>query len=76
MRVGTDEADATLTNALSMSSQFALKMDAAAREIRRVVDVVAGWKKHFASHGVRKNDIAQLVEQIDRPFLADQRRDC
>jgi len=75
MRVGTEEADATLTNALSMSSQFSLKKDAAVREIRHVIDVVAGWKKHFAARGVGKNDIAQLVEQIDRPFLADQRRD-
>lgn len=75
MRVGTDEADATLTNALSMSTQFGLKKDAAVREIRRVVDVVAGWKKHFASQRVGKSDIEQLVEQIDRPFLAEQRRD-
>jgi serine/threonine-protein kinase HipA len=75
MRVGTDEADATLTNALSMSSQFSLKKDAAVREVRRVVDVVTGWRKHFVSHGVGENDIAQLIEQIDRPFLADQRRD-
>jgi serine/threonine-protein kinase HipA len=75
MRVGTDEADATLTNALSMASQFSLKRDAAVREIRRVAQVVAGWKKHFASRGVGKNDLEQLVEQIDRPFLAEQRRD-
>jgi serine/threonine-protein kinase HipA len=73
MRVGTDEADATLTNALSMCSQFSLKKDAAVAEARRVASVVAGWKEHFAACGVGKNDIAQLVEQIDRPFLADQR---
>ena len=35
MRVGEDEADATLTNALSMCGQFALKKDAAADEVRR-----------------------------------------
>lgn len=75
MRVGVDEADATLTNALSMCSQFSLKKDAAVAEVRRVVRVVDTWKKHFASCGVGKGDIEQLVEQIDRPFLADQRRD-
>ena len=74
MRVGTDEADATLTNAISMCSQFSLKKDEAVHEIRRVIDVIAGWKRHFASCGVGKNDIGQLVDQIDRPFLADQRR--
>jgi serine/threonine-protein kinase HipA len=75
MRVGTDEADATLVNAMSMCTQFSLNEDDAAREIRRVISVVDGWKKHFAACGVTKKDIAYLAEQIDRPFLADQRRD-
>jgi serine/threonine-protein kinase HipA len=75
MRVGVDVADSTLDNAMSMCSQFSLKKDEASREIRRVAAVVAGWKKRFAACGVRKNDIAQLVEQIDRAFLAQQRSD-
>ena len=75
MRVGTDEADATLVNAMSMCTQFSLNEDDAARELRRVIAVVDGWKKHFAACGVTKNDIAYLAEPIDRPFLADQRSD-
>jgi serine/threonine-protein kinase HipA len=75
MRVGTDEADATLVNAMSMCSQFSLKRDEAVREIRRVIAVIGGWRKHFASCGVSKSDIEHLVEQIDRPFLAAQRRE-
>ncbi len=75
MRVGTDEADATLANAMSMCTQFSLKRDEAANEVHRVIDVIAAWKKHFASCGVSTSDIDQLAEQIDRPFLADQRKE-
>jgi serine/threonine-protein kinase HipA len=73
MRVGLDEADSTLQNALSMSNQFGLDAAAAQREIRRVAGVVAGWRQHFASIGVSDGDIQLLEEQIDRPFLRDQR---
>ena len=34
-----------------------------------------GWKRHFASCGVTRRDIELLVEQVDRPFLRDQRRE-
>ena len=73
MRVGAQEADSTLDNALSMSAQFGLKRDAAQAEIRRVASVVAGWREHFASTGVSSGDLALLGEQINRPFLRDQR---
>jgi serine/threonine-protein kinase HipA len=71
--VGVDEADATLDNAMSMSRLFALKKDEAAAEVRRVCAVVRGWRAHFGSVGVRPRDIELLAEQIDRPFLRDQR---
>ncbi len=74
MRVGAHQADSTLENAMSMSVLFALKKDQAAREVERVALVVARWKKHFARAGVRPRDLDMLAEQIDRPFLADQRR--
>ena len=73
MRVGANESDSTLDNAMSMCSQFALKKDEAAAEVRRVCRVVAGWRKHFASRGVRRRDSDLLAGQIDRPFLRDQR---
>jgi hypothetical protein len=34
---------------------------------------VAGWQQHFASCGVARRDVELLAEQIDRPFLEDQR---
>jgi serine/threonine-protein kinase HipA len=74
MRVGDEQADSTLVNAMSMSSMFSLSQDEAAREIKRVVRVVNGWKKHFEECGVTSGDIDLYAEHIDRPFLKDQRR--
>jgi serine/threonine-protein kinase HipA len=75
MRVGVDHADSTLANAMSMCTSFGLKRDAAAREVRRVIAVVERWQKHFRSCGVTARDIELLAEQIDRAFLASQRRE-
>jgi hypothetical protein len=43
-------------------------------QVREVDAVVAQWKAHFATAGVRAADIESLAQQIDRPYLADQRR--
>ena len=73
MRVGQQEADSTMDNALSMSALFSLKRDDAMREVRMIVHVVSGWQKHFRACGVTNADIEQYARQIDRPFLRDQR---
>jgi serine/threonine-protein kinase HipA len=73
MRVGEQEADATLVNALSMSRMFSLSKDEAVEELRSVVRVVDGWKEHYAECGVTPGDIDLYAEHIDRPFLKDQR---
>jgi len=73
MRVGAHEADSTLDNAMSMCTQFALKVDEAAEEVREVCKTVAHWKAHFAACEVGPRDIELLSEQIDRPFLREQR---
>ena len=73
MRVGEQEADSTLANALSMSAMFSLPKNDAIREVRAVARVVARWKKHFRACGVTAGDIEQYAQQIDRPFLRDQR---
>jgi serine/threonine-protein kinase HipA len=73
MRVGEDEADSTLSNALSMSLQFGLQKKAANEEIAAVARVIAEWKAHFKQLGVTQGDIDLYAEQIDRPFLKDQR---
>ena len=75
MRVGADMADATLANALSEHSQFGLQRAEAEANVRQVVAVVAQWKGHFAAAGVRAAEIESLAQQIDRPYLADQRRE-
>jgi serine/threonine-protein kinase HipA len=75
MRVGDAEGDSTLANALSMMRLFELDEKEAVSELRRVARAVAGWREHFASCGVTPRDVDLLAEQIDRPFLADQRRD-
>jgi len=74
MRVGTDAADSTLENALSEATAFALSKDAGVREVRKIVAVVDRWIDHFKEAGVSRRDIASLADQIDRPFLLDQRK--
>jgi len=49
--------------------------DQAVGEDRRVVEAISGWRAHFAKHGVTDRDIEMLAEQIDRPFLRQQRED-
>ena len=73
MRVGTEAGDSTLENALSMCPSFGLTRTKAASEIRQVIRAVSSWKEHFRKTGVTRGDVDALAEQIDRPFLADQR---
>jgi serine/threonine-protein kinase HipA len=73
MRVGEQEADSTLDNALSQVAMFALNKNEALKEVRAVVRVVDDWKQHFKSCGVTRGDIDSYAEQIDRPFLLEQR---
>jgi serine/threonine-protein kinase HipA len=73
MRVGLQECDATLDNALSMCDQFGLDLDAGVAEIRRVLKVVTTWQKHFRACGVKAPDLARLAHAIDGDFLKSQR---
>jgi serine/threonine-protein kinase HipA len=75
MRVGDQEADSTLSNALSMCRMFSLTPKEAQQEVKAVVRVVNRWKEHFKSCGVTAGDIDQCAEQIDRDFLNDQRKE-
>jgi hypothetical protein len=43
MRIGLEQADSTLVNAMSMSTSFGLTKDEAAREVRLVVGVIDRW---------------------------------
>jgi serine/threonine-protein kinase HipA len=73
MRVGESEADSTIANALSMAELFALPRAQAVEEARKVARVVDGWQEHFARIGASSGDVRSFAEQIDRPFLRDQR---
>jgi serine/threonine-protein kinase HipA len=74
MRVGEAEADSTVENALTMSRMFALDANQAVKEVRAVARVVDKWQEHFKSQRVSRHDIELYAQQIDRPFLRDQRR--
>jgi len=73
MRVGEQEADSTVANALSMSRMYGLTKVEAVKEAQAVAQVIDGWKEHFAACGVTGGDIDLYAEQIDRAFLQDQR---
>jgi len=74
MRVGEAEADSTIENALSMARLFGLDANQAVKEVRSVARVVDTWPEHFKSIGVSRHDMELYAQQIDRPFLKDQRR--
>jgi serine/threonine-protein kinase HipA len=74
-RVGEQEADSTVANALSLSPMYGLTKSEAVKEAQAVAQAVDGWKQHFAACGVTRGDIDLYAQQIDRPFLRDQRRE-
>ena len=75
MRVGEQDADSTVANALSMSPLYGLGKNEAIKEAQSVAQVIDGWQQHFMACGVTRGDIDLYAEQIDRPFLGDQRRE-
>jgi serine/threonine-protein kinase HipA len=75
MRVGEQEADSTVANALSLSQMYGLAKSEAVKEAQAVAQVIDGWQQHFTGCGVTRGDIDLYAEQIDRPFLRDQRRE-
>lgn len=74
MRVGTEQADSTISNALSQCELFSLSQEEARAETLRVIKVIDTWKEHFKACGASPRDIEMLEEQIDRPFLKQQRQ--
>lgn len=65
--------DSTLDNAMSQCDAFGLLPAQAAAEVAGVIDVVNGWREHFAHMGVAARDIASLAERIDGDALLAQR---
>lgn len=75
MRVGKDESLSSLANALSDVGAFGLKRDPAISIVREVCKCVAGWKEHFARHGVPARDMELLSQYIDGRSLLEQRNE-
>ena len=75
MRVGEREADSTVANALSMANLFSLAPKEAHAQVSLVARVVDRWQEHFRECGVTPGDIDLYAEQIDRPFLLEQRKE-
>ena len=73
MEVGEEGAVSSVANALSMAAMYGLSRPEALEEARRVARVVDGWQAHFTELGVSASAIALLADQIDRPFLREQR---
>lgn len=73
--VGLEQRESTLANALSQCELFGLSRQHAAEEATRIIQVVNGWKAHFAAHGVSVADIDALAGYIDGDALLSQRRD-
>lgn len=74
MRVGEQEGDSTVANALSMANLFGLSRREAPQEVSAVARVIEGWRDHFRQCGVTAGDIDLYAQQIDRPFLMEQRK--
>jgi serine/threonine-protein kinase HipA len=72
--VGTTQRDSTLVNAMSQCELFGYAPAQAAVEVMRVIQVVDGWRDHFAACGVTEADLASLAERIDGDWLLSQRR--
>ena len=72
--VGTDQRDSTLSNAMSQCELFGYTPTQAAGEVGRVIQVVDGWRMHFAACGVAQADLESLAERIDGTPLLGQRQ--
>jgi serine/threonine-protein kinase HipA len=72
--VGTDQRDSTLSNAMSQCLLFGYTVAQAAAEVRRVIEVVNGWRQHFKACGVSEADLDSLAERIDGEQLLSQRQ--
>jgi serine/threonine-protein kinase HipA len=56
-----------------MCQAYWLNQKEALVEARYVASVVEGWRRHFEEAGIDRNTIELLADQIDRPYLREQR---
>ncbi len=72
--VGSDQRDSTLANAMSQCELFGYTSAQAAADVARVIQVIDGWREHFAACGVATSDLESLAARIDGEALRGQRR--
>jgi serine/threonine-protein kinase HipA len=71
--IADDVVDPDLEAAVSVHNDFGLHEAQARAVVSEVVQVVDGWRAHFASHGVTPADIEALGSFIDADHLQAQR---
>ena len=71
---GDQARDSTLDNAMSQCEAFGLRPADAAAAVAAVIEVVDGWREHFARVGVSPRDLETLAERLDGEALQAQRR--
>ena len=72
MVVGKHGAESTIENALTTAAQYWLTPQQAIAQTHQVVEVVRGWRTHFAAQGLNAVTLDELAQHIDRPFLQNQ----
>lgn len=70
---GARGQESSLENAMSQCEAFGLQPEEAAGEVVAVIEVVNGWRQHFAEVGVTVRDIDLLAESVDGEALRTQR---
>ena len=73
LRVGKEQMDSTLDNAMSECATFGLSKDAAAELIRGICEVMAGWREFMSAQGVSARDVDALEMFIDGDKAAMRR---
>ncbi len=75
IEVGERGTESSIDNALTRSSSYGMKKDAARAIAREVAGGVEGWQDHFREAGVRGEDLAILSQYIDGENLRSQRHE-
>jgi serine/threonine-protein kinase HipA len=71
--VSDNSHEPNLTEALRTAETFGLSAQAAASDVRRIIDVVNTWQVHFRDVGVAERDIQEIAATVDAPHLLGQR---
>ena len=71
--VGEQGGESSLDNAMSQHQLFGLSQSEAKAQVKQVIEVVNGWRDHFAGCGVSASDIDSLAERLEDDLGAQRR---